>query len=228
MYVPNYIPEPLEVPGNVTEQSYFVRLRFVRRVSLLHLGSLALIGLMQFLPWPDVGIPLPLLVLAFALVGLEVARIAMRRLAIEPKIAVAALPLVLVLCAWSARSLTAQHLPTWTLSAGPIAAIIYAAISGRDYSFVGCYLLSLISSTVGIAALSVVLRLSTPEAAWALGGNAAYLTYFVYDLASLQARRRLGEELAAVVDLYRDVFNIFGYVTRVIGHWKKHRIWASR
>jgi hypothetical protein len=47
----------------------------------------------------------------------------------------------------------------------------------------------------------------------------------VYDNASLLARRRLGEELGAVVDLYRDVLNVFGWVVRVLAHWRKHRIW---
>jgi hypothetical protein len=51
--------------------------------------------------------------------------------------------------------------------------------------------------------------------------------YFAYDLASLMSRRRRGEEAAAVVDLYRDVFNVFGYVPRVIAHWHRHRIWQD-
>ena len=55
-----------------------------------------------------------------------------------------------------------------------------------------------------------------------------FVIYWVYDLASLLARRRQGEELAAVVDLYRDVFNFFGYAVRMIKHWQKHKIWTVK
>ena len=63
------------------------------------------------------------------------------------------------------------------------------------------------------------------EGAQALSWNAIYLTFYVYDLASLLARRRIGEEWAAVVDLYRDVLNVFGWIVRVFAHWRKHKIW---
>ena len=44
MYVPNYIPPPLEVPRNVTQEKYLIRVRFIRRVSVLHLASVLLLG----------------------------------------------------------------------------------------------------------------------------------------------------------------------------------------
>ena len=39
MVVPNYIPDPIEIPNNVTEQPYLVRLAYIRRVLSLHLLS---------------------------------------------------------------------------------------------------------------------------------------------------------------------------------------------
>jgi FtsH-binding integral membrane protein len=90
----------------------------------------------------------------------------------------------------------------------------------------GQYLLAIIASSTAIAAIWAVEPTAIRFPISVLAANVLYLTYWVYDLASLLARRRRGEELAAVVDLYRDVLNIFGYVARCIGHWKKHRIWV--
>ena len=112
------------------------------------------------------------------------------------------------------------------LLVGPLASTIYGALSGRDYSFVGNFMLSLIASSVAIAAVCSQEGYSRRLAAEGLGLNAAYLFYVIYDLASIQSRRRTGEEWAAVTDLYRDVFNVFGYIRRVIIHWQKHKIWS--
>jgi FtsH-binding integral membrane protein len=58
--------------------------------------------------------------------------------------------------------------------------------------------------------------------------NVVYLSYLVYDLAALLTRRRLGEEVGAVLDLYRDVLNMFSYPIRVWKHWRTHKIWSAR
>lgn len=50
MYVPNYVPEPLEVPANVTLDRYPVRLAFIRRVTLLHAASLCLVAGIAWVP----------------------------------------------------------------------------------------------------------------------------------------------------------------------------------
>ena len=59
-------------------------------------------------------------------------------------------------------------------------------------------------------------------------GTIAYLAYFVYDLAALQTRRRLGQELGGVMDLYRDVLNFTTYPIRVVQHWRRHRFWSVK
>ncbi len=92
----------------------------------------------------------------------------------------------------------------------------------------GCGLLCLIVSSAIVAALADAANFSSSHAAFALGSNAVFVTYLLYDMASLLARRRVGEEFAAVVDLYRDVFNFFGYAVRMVKHWRKHRIWTNR
>ncbi len=227
MYVPNYIPEPLEVPSNVTEQPYLVRLRFVRRVTLLHLISLGLVGLISQVPLPQVGLMSSLVPLVVLFLALDLIRIRTRGRDSETRLSAVLLPVVVLTAAWNIREIAFMDLPVWPFIVGPAAAMIYTLLCGRDYSFVGCWLLSLISSTVIVAAIANQFDLGPRRSAFALGGNGVFLTYVLYDLASLQARRRVGEELSAVTDLYRDVFNIFGYISRVIGHWKKHKIWVA-
>ncbi|AIE84142.1 Bax inhibitor-1 family protein [Fimbriimonas ginsengisoli] len=225
MIVPNYVPDPLEVPGNVTLEPQPVRIVFIRRVTLLHLFSLGLVTGLATAPWPRIGLTPLLVCLAMVLVGLDMWRILQRGRPTEASVSGWLLPAPVAMTAWLAHELALSGWPVAAPLAGAICATIYTVLCGRDFSFVGCTLLALIVSSVALAGLVVHFNLGAREAAVALVGNAAYLVYLQYDLASLLARRRRGEELAAVVDLYRDVFNVFGYVLRVWKHWRKHRIW---
>ena len=227
MYVPNYVPEPLEVPANVTLDPYPVRLAFIRRVTLLHAASLGLVTGLAWIPFPKFGVGLALGGLAVLLLLLDLTRVVLRGRPVEARASFQASGPMLVAVAIAARTLILAGIPVWAILVGPAFALAYTLLCGRDYSFVGCGLLSLIGSSVVLAALAVQSGIGHVASAWALGLNAAYLIYFVYDLASLMSRRRRGEELAAVVDLYRDVFNVFGYVPRVIRHWREHRIWQD-
>ena len=226
MYVPNYIPEPLEVPANVTFAPYRARVRFIKRVTALHLVSLTLLASYASAVSASPNWFLPAMVLLSLFLLLDLGRILLRGKPVEALLSSLSLRIVLVSAAWLGSSLASAGVPVEFVLAGPAACGIYTLCCGRDYSFVGCFLLSLILSSTVLAAIAIQLRMRAGLAACGLGLNAAYLTYFVYDLASLMARRREGEELAAVVDLYRDVLNVFGYLVRVVGHWKRHRIWV--
>ncbi len=225
MIVPNYVPEPLEVPGNVTEEPYSFRVTYIRRVSLLHLGGVGAVAVLAQNLWPTTGLVTAALYLAGMLLLLDVWRIYARAARVEAIVSAACLPTVLLLSAWVASEASRAGWPVWSPLVGVGAAALYTVLCGRDYSFVGCFLLSLITSSVGIAAIAVNLGLDAKGAGLALLLNGVYLFYFQYDLASLLSRRRRGEECAAVVDLYRDVFNVFGYLVRCVRHWRKHRIW---
>ena len=161
------------------------------------------------------------------MLGLDALRVASRGLPREASVSLAASAPMFLAAGLAARTMAIVGVPVWALLVGPAFALAYTLLCGRDYSFVGCGLLSLIGSSVLIAGLAQQTGLEHRAAAWALGLNAVYLVYFVYDLASLMSRRRRGEEPAAVVDLYRDVFNVFGYVPRVVSHWRRHRIWQD-
>jgi hypothetical protein len=228
MYVPNYIPEPLEVPGNIAEEGYLVRLAFIRRVAVLHVGSLAVIAILTQLSFPHMGLMFALVALAVCLTGLDLLRIALRGKPSEAKISTLCLPTVLVLVAWGIREISLDGWPVFPPIIGVACVAVLTILSGRDFSFVGCCLLSLIASSAAVAACANYAGFDRMHAAFALGANACYVIYLVYDMASLLARRRRGEELAAVVDLYRDVFNFFGYAVRMVKHWRKHRIWTVK
>ena len=226
MYVPNYIPDPIEVPNNVTEQPYRTRLVFMRRVAVLHLLSLLLIGGISMLNLPQPPLGVVLVEVGVLVLTLSLIRISTRATKMDQILSLSLSPVLVISLAVAVRTMNASGWPIWGVSVGTVASVIYALSCGRDFSFVGQFFLSLVASSVVLAVVATTVGMSPHEAAFLLGANAVYLFYLVYDSASLLARRRLGEEAAAVLDLYRDIFNVFGYLVRVARHWRKHRIWA--
>jgi len=229
MVVPNYVPEPIEIPDNVTEQPYLVRVKFIRRMQAYQVISVALVAALASIPqMPSISLLVISAILLAFLIALCLIRISLRSTRNEAKVSAAWIPILLVLIAIEMRSAYRVGFPAWSALFGAGFAYIYTILCGKDFSFVGQFVLSLIASSVSLAALSLAMGHEGVYAAIALGWNALFLTYFVYDGASLLSRRRVGEEVAAVVDLYRDVLNFFGFVPRVVHHWHKHRIWQLR
>jgi len=225
--VPNYVPNPIEIPGNVTEKPYRVRLSYIRRVESLHLISLVLVALVAW-QGPSVAVTLTLPLLVTGLLILALLRVALRGSVSEWVISGAVLLPVLGVLGLLLGELQRQGLPVWAPGIGALAAFVYSILCGRDHSFVGQWVLTLIASSLTIAGITNYNELPPDKGLQALLLNAAYATFLIYDLASLLSRRRIGEEIGAVADLYRDIFNVFGYVVRVIKHWRMHKIWAIR
>lgn len=226
MYVPNYIPPQVEIPGNVALEKWDVQLLFLRRVTTWHLLSVCVVATLVAIPGPTLALSPALWVLFFTILGLDILRITTRRTPWDLRISVAALPATLIIVSLVMRALQSQGYPVWAPMVGVIAASLYTFLCRRDFSFMGQYLLSLIASGVTIAAIAITFGFSVGRASWALGADALYLSFYCYDLASLMSRRRLGEEAAATVDLYRDVLNVFGWTLRCARHWKRHKIWT--
>ncbi len=226
MYVPNYIPAPIEVPGNLTQESYRARLGFVRRVAVLHFLSLIMIGGLSTIALPTLPFPVLAVSIGAVLLMLSMVRISMRATRMDQIFSLCLFPILVTLLATAFRTLDRSGWPVWGILVGAACSVLYALCCGRDFSFVGQFLMSVIASCVALAVVAISIGMDTHRAAFLLGANSSYLFYLVYDSASLLARRRLGEEAAAVIDLYRDVFNVFGYLVRVARHWRKHKIWA--
>src|SRR6185503_19651825 len=136
------------------------------------------------------------------------------------------LPLLFLAMAVWLRALYDQGWAVWALGIGVGCAALYIALCGKDLSFVGMFVLALLASSVLISVLSWRLQIGGLHTAVALSFNAMFLFYYVYDLAALLTRRRLNEELGAVVDLYRDILNGLTYPFRVYHHWRENNIWS--
>jgi hypothetical protein len=226
MYVPNYIPEPLEVPGNASLESYRARLGYIRRVTFFFLATVPVVAASSWLDWPMTIPWLGMAVFGACILLLDVVRVVLRGSAVEAKVSAASLPVLLAVAGWAIACGSSAGLPMWTLGVGPLAATLYTLLAGRDYSFVGCFFISWIAGCTAVAAVAIGLSLSGPDAATALLMTSGFLGYWVYDLASMMSRRRVGEEWASVVDFYRDPLNFVGYGIRCLKHWRKHHIWA--
>lgn len=226
MYVPNYVPEPIEVPGNVTTNPYRLRLLFIRRVAGLHFLSMLVVTSLSLLPFQFDTVQ-AVVVWLLVLVLLDLLRIRFRGEVAEAVISSRLLPFLLLASSLVIHNGESAGLPLWSMLVGPTCGTLYAFAAGRDFSFVGCFFISWVISTVMIAAITILIGVHAATAWLAEITNGAFLLYWTYDLASLLSRRRQGEEFAAVVDLYRDVLNIFGYLVRILRHWKKHHIWNN-
>jgi hypothetical protein len=224
MFVPNYVPEPEQIPGSVTKEPYALRLTYIRHVLSRYLGSVAIVvGIGMLLPknLPSMQSTAAMLICLLLVSGI---RSILRGTDLEPRLTAYSLPIVLLAFAAATRSWTANGFPAWSILAGIACFGIYAAFCGRDFSFVGGFTLALIVSSVIIAFVMVEEGMPTSRSSQALLWNAVGLFYLVYDLAALLSRRKKTETWAAVVDLYRDVFNFLGYFPRVLIHWNRHRI----
>ena len=226
MYVPPYVPQPLEIPGNVAQEPYPVRLAFVRRVSAAHFLTVLISGAMALVPMPSVGAASAALVLLGILLLLSMVRGLAKGREADQRLSVFLLPVLLFGVAVWFRALYFEGWAIWALGIGISCALIYTLLCGRDLSFVGMFVLALAASSATIAAICWQTGIGALSAWAAISLNAAFLFYYVYDLAALLTRRRLGEEWGAVVDLYRDVLNGLAYPIRVYHHWRKHNIWT--
>ena len=226
MNVPPFVPQPTEIPGNVTVESYHVRLAFIRRVAVLHFLSICAIA---FLSWTFSGFPslsTCALILGGLLAGSSLFRSFAHGARWEPFASAATLPFIMASLAGVIAGLSDLGWPTWAPGLGIAASVAYTLVCGRDLSFVGMYCLAVLVSSIAMALLAVGEVITWRDVPAAFSTNLFVTFYYVYDLGSLLSRRRLGEEVGAVVDLYRDVLNIFGYSIRSVRHWREHRIWS--
>ncbi len=228
MQVPPYIPQPVEIPNNLTQEKHLVRLGFVRRVAALHLLTVLIIGGLVALPVP--GLPLPTAVAL--MLGSLIALVSLRRIEkgqkYEQIVSLVLFPLMLVSLAMVIEGLQSIGWPVWAIPVGIVIAQLYTFLSGRDMSYIVMFLIPAIIGMACIAAYGFLQQFSIEKILGACALHCTVLFYYVYDLASLLSRRRLGEELGAVIDLYRDPLNFLSYTIRVIRHWQKHRVWGRQ
>lgn len=224
MNIQPYFPEPDVVPGNVAAERYGARLSFVRRVIVGHFLTVVVIGVVALQTSSDFNPELALWIALACLLLLTIAR----RLAPHSKwdalaSAVLMFPLLASLGVL-VRSGIEYGLPLWSIGIAAVGAFLYGFSCGRDFSFLGQFVLASLGTIVAVVGLAILGYLGTNMALAACTIAVAYLAYFVYDLAALLTRRRLGETIGAVADLYRDLLNFTTYSFRVVQHLRKFRI----
>ena len=218
-----YFPEPIQVRGNVAAERYIVTLSFIRAVMAGHFISvMAIVGVAVLLE-PVLTLRQSGLVFLASLLALTL----VRRF-VKGGMAENALSLLLQApTVWSlgtaVRLLADAGAPVWIVLAAYALACAYGALCGRDFSFVGQFAVTTIALAITLPVVCLAGWIGWGEAAaWGLIAL-AYVLFFVYDLAALLSRRRLGEEPAAVADLYRDLLNFATYSVRVFLHWRRFK-----
>jgi hypothetical protein len=220
-----YFPEPITVPGNVAAGDYPTAVRFLRTTGLGHLLSLAAIvmltislrrlgfaaeglgsgavwlmclGSLIALAWLRHG---PILIQALTFVTFA--------LALAAGVAAEA-PLVFDELYDFAFAFRLAFLSAW------LGLVFYNLLAARDYSLVGQYVLVCCFAGASMVYFTLTTYLTGGQgfAVWVLVCGMVF--YWVYDLAMISRRRRADEPLAAVFDLYRDVFNFVGFPLRML------------
>jgi hypothetical protein len=220
------MPEPIEIPGNISEEHRSACLAFVRKTAILHMLSVFVIIGVAFIPQPRTPIAWTALAIFIALLILSMVRGIEKGRRLDLLISVTLMPILLVPMGMAVRELWMNNVPIWALGVGLVFSLLYTLLSGRDHSFVGQFVLSLIASSLTIAFVEHKIQVGISRSVLSILSNGGFLFYHVYDSAALLTRRRKGDELAAVVDLYRDFLNGLTYSVRVWRHWQKHKIWS--
>ena len=226
MKVLPYVPQPIEIPGNVTEQPYIVQLGFIRRVVALFGVSLLVVAGASLTPLKS-G-PYDFVFVILSLLLLSAGRGLAKGRPVEQRLSLALSVALFLSLGLFVHRIVLEGVPVWTVGYGCTALMAYTFLCGRDLSFMGMWFLSVVGALVLNVLSGWLVRSSSLELTEACLMNVVCLSYIVYDLAALLTRRRLGEEVGAVLDLYRDVLNMFSYPVRVWKHWRKNKIWSTR
>ncbi|MEQ1823724.1 MAG: hypothetical protein ABL949_14545 [Fimbriimonadaceae bacterium] len=227
MYVPPFIPQQIEIPGNVAQESYSVRLGFVRRTVRYHFVTV--IGILAISYFPlNLSIRDAVILSVASLIALSLVRGLVKGKHYEQLLSGLFAPMLFYGLGQLVAAGSERGWPQWAVVVGPAAAWVYTMLCGRDLSFVGMWVMSALAKTIVICSLAF-----SDVFSWFIAGETlligyGYLAFFVYDLACLLTRRRLGEEGGAVLDLYRDLLNCITYPIRIVQHWRKHRIWSLK
>lgn len=226
MNVPPFVPPQIEIAGNVAEARYPIRIAFVKRVVGLHSAYWAIILGCALIPLPDANWGFAATMVLGSLLALSLVRGLAKGWRHEQLLSAVCVPPLTMGIVLLVQLTGDAGVPFWVWGLGPLSTLMYAMLCGRDLSFVGMFVMTSLGCS-GTILFGDQFGWFTRPLFWeSLAAILAYLVFFVYDLAALQTRRRLGEEVGAVLDLFRDLLNFTTYPIRVINHWRRHRIWS--
>lgn len=224
MFIPPYFPEPIVVQDNVADQPYDSRLRFIQQVVALHAVCGACATLVAVYAPLQVRLDQSFASFFSCLAIHSLLRFVWGGRRIERNLNLILLPFTTVSTGLLGRELHRIDWPMAALPIGLLGAAAYVLLAGRDFSFVGQYVLAVLFTILGCFGANGIDPKALPHP-WlgALLGSAA-LGYYVYDLAMVLKRRRMDEQLCAVSDLHCDLLNAITYPIRVFNHWRKFSI----
>jgi hypothetical protein len=233
-HIPPLFPEPITVPGNVSDAGYFTVVGFLRRTSFFHLASIALIVLLTFLWLRLEPSELPTKMGAEGTWALSI--IALVALALSRSGPVLVQTAAFILFAVSLSGLFAIWTPFvqdefpdlakalgWTLASAYVSLLAYNIIAVRDYSLIGCYCLVLFSTAISLIVFTIASDVWFSQALAVFVVQAGLLLYWIYDLAMVLRRRTPREFIPAALDLYRDTLNFVGFPIRVMRMPRRRR-----
>lgn len=219
MFIPPFFPEPIEAPGNVAGRSYDERLVFIRRLSGLLLGmALLSTSVAVWAPMPIYGA-----YAAWALLGLAALHSLTRKINGLAWTGYLFAPAMAMAWGWTGAWLHGLGWPTLVLPLTVAGAAIYVLVAGRDFSFVGQFVLGSFAMALGWIALFEAGLLVGLQFGWGWILGVAFLGYLTYDQAMILKRRRPDEALASVCDLTSDLLNWISYGGRVWAHWRRFK-----
>lgn len=223
MNIPPYFPEPVEVPESIARKPYAVLTEFIKRVIALHYMTILFLFHIPFL-WPPKW---NTDYLAYISLG-GILILSLIRIFVQGRkqtfVSLIILFPTLIALGWWFYILQNLGWPVGSIRLAALCAFLYSMLCGRDFSFIGQLVLSMIGFTVFFVFMYYFSKLDSQQFSRALIIGYVYLIYYVYDLACLLNRRKENEFLDGVIDLYRDPLNFIGYTLRVIKHWRSFKI----
>lgn len=229
MYVPNYVPSQVEIPGSVAEKSWREKVLFLRYATMAF-GILAiLISLVAIVvPYDLDSFPTVVILAIGGCLFLNLIRTFARDSQLERGPSLVVTPFVLLTLGLTLGGFQRLGVPIWAMASSWFFFTLYTYLCGRDFSFLGQLILGSLASVVLDLLVVFLWRLGTKIGLEAVAISLVSSFYFSYDLASIMSRRRRGEELHAGIDFLRDMFNFVGFSIRCRRHWRRHKIWVTQ
>ncbi len=227
MYVPNYVPSIIEIPGSVAEKSWRDKLAFLRLATMWFLILAALVALCALaVPYDQNLFPNTVVLAAGGCLFLNLVRTFARDSQWERGPSLVLTPFVILALGLTLGGLGRMGFPIWALASSCLFFGLYTYLCGRDFSFIGQFVLATGATIFFNSLIVVFFKLGSKIGIEALFVAIFANLYFSYDLASIMSRRRRGEELHAGIDFLRDMFNFVGFSIRCRRHWKRHNIFV--
>lgn len=219
----NVFPEPYTVPGNADEETYAVKVKFIKRALVGHSLTMVAIGLFSFWPIWQLSSTQLILALAAVLVALTTSRFLLRHGRLEQIASIVLLLAAIPLLGQLGHDIRYIGYPIESVMIAGVSIGVFTIAVGRDFNFTGMVV------TCSLATLAMLFVETTqhfidPGAlafSWIIA--IAYLIYIAYNMAMILKRRRVTDLPSVPADFLRDLLNFTTYPIRIFAHWRSYK-----